>query len=126
MQRREFIAGTTATAAMGFAQPIWAETNAPSTGVKWLAIFFPGEIGSENKGRKAFWGEMNRLGYIEGQNLIVERYEGLGQPDRIGELARQIIASRPDVIVPLSFMFIKEVIAMTSSIPMVALTGDPV
>ena len=35
---------------------------------------------------KAYFDELNRLGYIEGQNLIVERYSALGQPDRIGDL----------------------------------------
>src|SRR5215831_21002098 len=125
MRRREFVAGTAATAAMGFAQPIWAETNARSTGVKRIAIFYPTEI-DETGARKAYFAELKRLGYIEGQNLIVERHAALGQPDRIGELARQIIASRPDVILPLSFMFIKDVIAMTTSIPMVGPTGDPI
>jgi|SoiMethySBSTD1v2_1073268.scaffolds.fasta_scaffold890472_2 hypothetical protein len=32
--------------------------------------------------RRVYFGELNRLGYIEGQNLIVERYSALGQPDR--------------------------------------------
>ena len=73
-----------------------------------------------------YWGEMNRLGYIEGQNLIVERYSAVGQPDRIGQLARQIVASRPDVILQFSGVFVKEVIAMTTGIPMVGTTGDPV
>ena len=49
----------------------------------------------------------------------MERYSALGQPDRIRELARQIIASRPDVILPLSGPFIDEVMAVTTSIPMV-------
>jgi putative ABC transport system substrate-binding protein len=125
MRRREFIAGTAATAAMGFAQPIWAETNARSTGVKRLAIFYPGEI-DETGARKAYFAELKRLGYIEGQNLIVERYAALGQFDRFGDLARQIIASRPDVILSLTATVTKEVMAVTTSIPMVAPTPDPV
>ena len=108
MRRREFIAGTAATAAMGFAQPIWAETNARSPGVKRIVIFHharpPEQLTPTGGVRayKAYFEELKRLGYIEGQNLIVERYSALGQPDRIGELARQIVASRPDVILPLS------------------------
>ncbi len=72
---------------------------------------------------KAYFEELNRLGYIEGQNLIVERYSALGQPDRIGDLAREIVASRPDVILPISGLFIKEVMAVTTSIPMVGPTS---
>ena len=56
---------------------------------------------------KVYFEELNRLGYIEGQNLIVERYSALGQPDRIGDLARQIVASHPDVILPFSGVFIQ-------------------
>ena len=70
MRRREFIAGTAATAAMGFAQPIWAETNARSTGVERLAIFYLGEI-TDERWFKAYFVELKRLGYIEGQNLIM-------------------------------------------------------
>jgi putative tryptophan/tyrosine transport system substrate-binding protein len=132
MRRREFVAGTAATAAMGFAQPIWAETNARSTGAKRLAIFHPVRPPEQltlNGGYllyKVYFEELNRLGYIEGQNLIVERYSALGQPDRIGDLMRQIVASRPDVILPISGVFIKEIMAVTTSIPMVAPTSDPV
>jgi ABC-type uncharacterized transport system substrate-binding protein len=124
MRRRDFITGTAATAAMGFAQPIWAETNARSTGVKRIAVVYPGEISPpDTRWRKAFIAELKRLGYIEGQNLIVEPYAALGQTP--GELARQIIASRPDVIMPLSGPFINEVMALTTSIPMVGPVNDP-
>jgi putative tryptophan/tyrosine transport system substrate-binding protein len=126
MRRREFIAGTAATAALGFAQPIWAETNARSTDVKRIAFFHPAEIPPDNRPRKAYFAELRRLGYIEGQNLIVERYSALGQSDRIGEVARQIIASRPDVITPFSGVLIQEIIALAPGIPMIAPTSDPV
>jgi putative ABC transport system substrate-binding protein len=62
MQRLEFIAGTAATTAMGFAQPIWAETSARSTGVKRIAIFYPIEI-DVTGARKAYFAELKRLGY---------------------------------------------------------------
>src|SRR5262245_6160992 len=132
MRRRQFIAGTAATGAMRFAQPTWAETNARATGAKRLVLFHstrPPEELTPNGGFRPYeiyFEELNRLGYIEGQNLIVERYSALGQPDRIGDLARQIVASRPDVILPISGVFVTEVIAMTTGIPMIAPTGDPV
>jgi putative ABC transport system substrate-binding protein len=56
----------------------------------------------------------------------VERYSALGQPGRIGDLARQIVATRPDVILALSGVFIQEVMALTTSIPMVGVSADPV
>ena len=111
MRRREFIAGTAATAALSFGQAR-AQTNPRSPGVKRLAIFHPVRPPEQltlNGGYlpyKVYFEELNRLGYIEGQNLIVERYSALGQPDRIGDLAREIVASRPDVILPVSGVFI--------------------
>jgi len=132
MRRREFIARTAATVATGFAQPTWAETNARSTGAKRLAIFHPvrpPEQLTPNGGYppyKIYFEELNRLGYVEGQNLIVERYSALGQPGRIGDLVREIIASRPDVVLPMSGVFIKEIMALTTSIPLVGMTADPV
>ena len=132
MRRREFIAGTAATAALSFAWPACAQTNARSPGVKRLAIFHPVRPPEQltPKGGyrpyKVYFEELNRLGYIEGQNLIVERYSALGHPDRIGDLARQIVASHPDVILTVSGVFIREVMAMTTSIPMVGPTADPV
>ena len=91
MRRREFIAGTFATAAMGFAQPICAQTNGSALVTKRIAIFHPAEpsAGLTINGRRAYktyFGELNRLGYIEGQNLIVERYSALGHSDRYGDL----------------------------------------
>jgi ABC transporter substrate binding protein len=131
MRRREFIAGAATTAALSFAWSASAQTNARSPGVKRLAMFHPTEppeglTPSGRRAYKAYFGELNRLGYIEGQNLIVERYSALGQPDRIGELARQIVASRPDAILEISGPFIREVMATTTDIPMVGPTADPV
>ena len=131
MRRREFIAGTAAMAATGFAQPTWAQTNAPSTGVKRLAMFHPTRPPEEQTPNrwpvyKAYFDELNRLGYVEGQNLIVERYSALGQPSRIADAAREIVASRPDVILPYSGPLIREIMALTTSIPIVGGTADPV
>lgn len=131
MRRREFIVGTAATAAVGFAQPTWAETNARSSGAKRLAIFHPTRPPEDMTPNgvlyyRAYFEELNKLGYVEGQNLIVERYSALGQPERIGQLARQIVAGRPDAILEFSGPFIKEVMAMTTDIPMIGTTADPV
>jgi hypothetical protein len=97
MRRREFIVGTAATAALSFAWPACAQTNPRSSGVKRLAFFHPSEPpeGMASNGRyKAYFDELNRLGFIEGQNLIVERYSGLGQPlDRYEDFARSLLRS---------------------------------
>ena len=40
---------------------------------------------------RAFFDELSRLGYVEGQNLAVERYSGEGRPERYAELARDVV-----------------------------------
>jgi putative ABC transport system substrate-binding protein len=69
---------------------------------------------------------LNRLGYIEGRNLIVERYSALGQPDRYDTLAREIVASRPDVIFPFGAPMTVKILALTTTIPIVVSTADPI
>jgi putative ABC transport system substrate-binding protein len=132
MRRRDFIAGTVATGTMGSAQPVYTtQTNARPTGIKRIAIFHsiePPERLTINGHRrfKAYFDELNKLGYIEGQNLVVERYSGRGQPARFGELARQIIASRRDVLFPSSGLFVQKIIELNTDVPMVGLTVDPI
>jgi putative ABC transport system substrate-binding protein len=75
---------------------------------------------------KAYFDELNRLGYIEGQNLIVERYSAFGQSSRIADAAREIVASRPDVVWSWSAPLTEEIMALTTSIPIVGMTADPV
>jgi putative ABC transport system substrate-binding protein len=70
MRRREFIAGTAATAALSFAQPACAQTNPRPPGVKRLAFFHPTEPpeGMTSNGRyKAYFDELNRLGFTRGK-----------------------------------------------------------
>jgi hypothetical protein len=44
-----------------------------------------------------FFEELRRLGDIEGQNLIVERYSGEGRPEGYPDLAREVAGRNPEV-----------------------------
>jgi putative ABC transport system substrate-binding protein len=68
--------------------------------------------------------EMKRLGYVEGVNLIVDRYTVEGQLDRYPELAKAIVATRPDVI--FTYGRLDELLSETRTIPIVAWVGDPI
>ena len=48
---------------------------------------------------RAFFRELRRLGYVEGEDLIIERYSAEGHHERYADLAREIVARNPDVIV---------------------------
>jgi putative ABC transport system substrate-binding protein len=127
MQRRKFIM------LLGGAATTWpfaARAQQPAK-MKRIAIVFPSakvsEISVSGPPRyRAFFEELSRLGYVEGQNLKVERYSGEGQPELYAELARHVVKTHPDLIfavgAPLSLNFKMA----TTTIPIVTLVGDPI
>jgi putative ABC transport system substrate-binding protein len=40
--------------------------------------------------------ELGRLGYVEGENLMVERYSGEGRTERYADLARDVVSTHPN------------------------------
>jgi putative ABC transport system substrate-binding protein len=62
---------------------------------------------------------LRRLGDVEGENLIVARYSGEGRPQGYAELAREVVARNPDVIVPIGPPIMQAVSAATGTIPIV-------
>jgi putative ABC transport system substrate-binding protein len=75
---------------------------------------------------KAFFEELNRLGYIEGRNLVVERYSALGRPDRYAELARKVVASQPDLIIAMNGPVALQFKSLTTTIPILGTPADPI
>ena len=81
MRRREFIGNLIGTVV---AWPLAASAQQPAK-VYRLAIVHPSlpvTVMNETSSLpvfKALFGELRRLGYVEGQNLIVQRYSGEGQ-----------------------------------------------
>jgi putative tryptophan/tyrosine transport system substrate-binding protein len=75
----------------------------------------------------AFVAGLRDLGYVEGRNLALESRYAEGRPERVRDLAVQIAALKPDVIVVLGGNMVPFVKAVTSTIPVVMLTSqDPV
>src|SRR5262249_10439277 len=74
----------------------------------------------------ALLGELRRLGYVEGVNLIVERRSGRGRADRFATLAEETLASRPDVVVASGTALVREFAAATKTTPIVFSSSDPV
>jgi putative tryptophan/tyrosine transport system substrate-binding protein len=96
-----------------------------------IAIFHPAipttlltETGGGSAWR-AFFAELRRLGYVEGQNLIIERYSAEGHHERYAGLAREIVARNPDVIVTGTNPVVMVFKAATGTIPIVAFMLDP-
>jgi len=127
MRRRDFIAGLMFAAVTGRAQ-------AQQTGkVYRIAIGHPivpvADLNQASKGSfviAAIFEELIRLGYVEGSNLLIERYSGEGRADHYPDLARQIVSRNPDLIIAINSFFVLDVKAATSTIPIVAAFGAPV
>jgi hypothetical protein len=120
MIRREFITFIGGAAAW----PIAARAQQPAT-QRRIAIFHPAipttlltETGGGSAWR-AFFRELRRLGYVEGENLIIERYSAEGHHERYADLAREIVTRNPDVIVTGTNPVVNAFKAATSTIPVV-------
>jgi putative tryptophan/tyrosine transport system substrate-binding protein len=105
--------------------------SAQTTNKKRLAIFSPSEVSadwhdrSEHKYARGFFGELRRLGYIEGQSLTVESYGREQNKSGPESLAADVVGSNPDIIFvngPGALAFKN----LTSRIPIVTITADPV
>jgi putative ABC transport system substrate-binding protein len=69
---------------------------------------------------------LQQLGYIEGKNLRVDRYDDAGgRAERYPEIVRNIVQEKPDAIaVGLNHQFTSQVAKATSTIPIAALIGS--
>ena len=126
MQRRAFMGLIGAATAW----PLAVRAQQPAK-MKRIAIVSPAtKVGDMNitgiRVYRAFFEELGRLGYVEGQNLIVERYSGEGRTERFDSLAREVVSTSPDLIFPVATVLTLKFKMATSTIPIVAMTGDPV
>jgi len=100
MRRRDFAMGLLLAAAT---QSVWAQERAKQ---HRIAIVIPAgpvavisATSSDTLTRRfyqPFFEELRRLGDVEGQNLIVERYSGEGRPGGFADLAREVAGRNRD------------------------------
>ena len=100
LRRREFLA---LLGVFAFGLPFSARAQKPGRSYR-IAMVHPNRAteemteGGPNQAYRAFFQELRRLGYVEGENLIVERYSGGGRAAAYAELAASIVRSNPDLI----------------------------
>ena len=125
MKRREFV-----TALGGaVAWPLAARAQ-QSSRMKRIALVKPagkiGDMGADSPVYRVFFEELSRLGYVEGQNLVVERYSGEGRTERYADLAREVVNTHPDLIFSETTRLALNFKAATTTIPIVTTTADPI
>jgi putative ABC transport system substrate-binding protein len=74
-----------------------------------------------------FRARLTELGYVEGKSVVVQERFAAGDPQKLATFAREIVESKPDVIVTSAFAATTAVRQATSTIPIVMLhAGNPV
>jgi putative ABC transport system substrate-binding protein len=66
-----------------------------------------------------FRDELRKLGYVDGKNLVIERRAAEGHYERLNQLANELIALRPDVIVAVAQPAIAAAQRATATTPIV-------
>jgi putative ABC transport system substrate-binding protein len=103
-----------------------ASAQQPAT-KKRLATIFYGKVEDQRiggPGYTIFYEELQRLGYVEGANLIVDRWQY--QSARLEEIAREVVDIKPDAIACYGTPMTLRLKAATTTIPIVTMTGDPI
>ena len=77
--------------------------------------------------RRAFARACARLGYVEGENIVIERRYADGRPDRLAAMADELVRLKVDVILAGGQPSREAARKATTTIPIVTLSGsDPV
>jgi putative tryptophan/tyrosine transport system substrate-binding protein len=90
-----------------------------------IGVLRPGLAAAPNY--EAFRQGLRELGYVEGQNVVLEFRDVEGKAERLSDLASELVRLKFDVIVTSSTPAIQAVKQATAIIPIVmAFSGDPV
>src|SRR5206468_11432159 len=123
MNRRRFLG---AVGGAIVAKPIAAGAQQP-TGIPRIGVLMGSSPSVEAAKLDAFRGALEKLGYIDGQTILIEVRYAMGQPDRFGSLARELVALVPAVIACVGRRETTALQAATRAIPIVFIqVNDPV
>jgi putative ABC transport system substrate-binding protein len=124
MRRREFIAFLAGTATCPF------PARAQQQRIPRIGVLSAARAEGSDASRAtliALVDGLRELGYVEGQNIAIEREFGGSNSDRLRERAAEMVNRQVDVIVALSTTAARPAKEATSAIPIVAIAmADPV
>ena len=122
MKRREFI---TLLGGAAVAWPLFARAQERPKPLRIGTVSLNRRASAQ---RLAFEQRLRELGYIEGQNLVIEYINAPERPDRLDQAARELVQRNVDIIVLENHITLKSVMSATSTLPIViiATSFDPV
>jgi putative ABC transport system substrate-binding protein len=123
MRRREFLIILSGVAAALWPLPLSAQR---STKIPLLGVLLYSTLrGDPNT--EAFHRGMRELGYVDGQNITFEYRFAEGRPERLPELAADLVRLKPDIIFALGGDVAPDARKATQTIPIAfAVSTDPV
>jgi putative tryptophan/tyrosine transport system substrate-binding protein len=124
MERRTFLGGA---GAVLLALPLAAEAQSPAKVFRiGILSYLPAADPTGSRFRDAIFQGLRDLGYVEGENIVIEWRSWEGSRERLSALAAELVRLKVDVIVAGPTPAAEEAKRATSTIPIVALHGDPV
>jgi putative ABC transport system substrate-binding protein len=124
MRRREFI---TLLGGAALAWPLTARAQQPASGRPIVGVLAPQSQAASARNVEAFRKGLRDLGYVEGRNITLEIRYADGLPERLPQLAAELVALRPAVIRAGSTAGIVAAHNATQTIPLVGATlEDPI
>jgi putative ABC transport system substrate-binding protein len=104
-----------------------AQQPTPVHRIGWLSTDFPPPASTSQAREEAFRQGLRALGYVEGQNLVLEFRYAQGSAERLPDLAAELVRLPVEVLVAGGAPAIRAAQHATRTIPIVmAGTGDPV
>ena len=123
MDRRTFLAGT---GAVLLAAPRAADAQ-PAVKVPRIGLLWGSSPSAGGSYLDAFRQGLRELGYVEGQNIVIENRWAEGRQERFTDLAAELVRLKVDVIVASITVAALAAKNATTTIPVVMLVvGDPV
>ncbi len=102
-----------------------AQSPAKVPRVGWLSDGLRG--GTQSHLHEAFLKGLRDLGYVEGQNIVIERRDARGMLERLPDLVANLVGIKVDVIVTGGVLTTSAAQRITTSIPIIMTSaGDPV
>jgi putative ABC transport system substrate-binding protein len=91
-----------------------------------IGFLNPGSSPSTDSRIEAFRLGLRELGYVEGKDIVIERRYAEARLDRLGEMARDLVHLKVDVIFAVGTPSVEAAKEATQTIPIIISSGDPV
>ena len=121
--KRRTVCAALAALPLSVALPARGQSGAPFR-IAWVTT---DRKDAPNANLEAFREGLHDLGYVEGRSHAIEVWSGDGSGERVGRMAGEIVASRPDVVVAAGGLALFPLVRAGVTLPIVySVSADPV